>query len=76
ATLGATNSTQRNAIRTAVMGLTASGGTPTAAAYAEAAAYLMGTTTNAPVQIAVDVYRKEETRSISSYQCPGSYPYL
>ncbi|NUF36534.1 pilus assembly protein PilY [Acinetobacter lactucae] len=76
ATLGATNSTQRNAIRTAVMGLTASGGTPTAAAYAEAAAYLMGTTTNAPVQIAVDVYRKEETRTISSYQCPNSYPYL
>ena len=43
--LGAVDSPQRTALRTAVAGLVASNGTPTANAYAEAAAYLMGTTT-------------------------------
>lgn len=70
--LGTVNSTQRNAIRTAVKDLTASGGTPTAAAYAEAAAYLMGTSTVASVQIAVDVYKQVSTRSIVGYSCPNS----
>lgn len=74
--LGAVNSTQRNTIKTAVKDLTASGGTPTAAAYAEAAAYLMGTSTVAPVDIAVDVYKQVSTRSIVSYSCPYSaYPH-
>ena len=41
--LGTVNSAQRQALKTAVAGLTASGNTPTAHAYAEAAAYLMGT---------------------------------
>jgi len=36
-------STQRQAIKNAVAGMSATGGTPTAQAYAEAAAYLMGT---------------------------------
>lgn len=40
--LGAAGSAQRTALRTAVNDLTAGGGTPTAQAYAEAAAYLMG----------------------------------
>ncbi|CAB1208057.1 pilus assembly protein [Acinetobacter bouvetii] len=69
--LGTVNSTQRNAIKTAVKDLTASGGTPTAAAYAEAAAYLMGTSTVASVQIAVDVYKQVSTRSIVDYSCPN-----
>ncbi len=73
APLGAVGSAQRTALSTAVNGLSASGGTPTATAYAEAAAYLMGTTTNAPVQIAVDVYKKETIQ----YQCLNTnYPYL
>lgn len=45
APLGAVGSAHRTALRNAVTGLSASGSTPTAAAYAEAAAYLMGTTT-------------------------------
>ncbi|MBJ9372207.1 pilus assembly protein PilY [Acinetobacter sp. TGL-Y2] len=54
--LGAVNSTQRLALKNALKDLTAYNGTPTAHAYAEAAAYLMGTSTlqsvnlsNAPV---------------------------
>lgn len=54
--LGAVNSTQRTALKNALKDLTAYNGTPTAHAYAEAAAYLMGTSTlqsvnlsNAPV---------------------------
>lgn len=45
APLDGVGSTQRAMLKNAVAGLTATGGTPTAAAYAEAAAYLMGTTT-------------------------------
>ena len=77
ATLGTVGSTQRNTLKAAVMGLTASGGTPTAAAYAEAAAYLMGTSTVAPVQIAVDVYKQVSTRPITGYECiDPDYPFL
>ncbi|MFW2095158.1 pilus assembly protein PilY [Acinetobacter sp. ULE_I057] len=43
--LGAVNSTQRTALKNAIKDLTAGGVTPTAHAYAEAAAYLMGTNT-------------------------------
>lgn len=43
--LGAIGSSHRTALKTAVAGLVAHNGTPTANAYAEAAAYLMGTTT-------------------------------
>ena len=75
-TLGVVNSAQRNAIKIAMKDLTANGGTPTAAAYAEAAAYLMGTTTNAPVEINVDVYKQVATRPIVSYSCRNpDYPY-
>ncbi|WP_410549102.1 VWA domain-containing protein [Acinetobacter guillouiae] len=41
--LGTVNSSQRQALKKAVAGLSASGNTPTAHAFAEAAAYLMGT---------------------------------
>ncbi|WP_434057113.1 VWA domain-containing protein [Acinetobacter silvestris] len=44
-TLDEVGSAQRVKLKDAVKNLTASGGTPTAHAYAEAAAYLMGTTT-------------------------------
>ncbi|MEQ1104020.1 VWA domain-containing protein [Acinetobacter ursingii] len=43
--LGAVGSTHRNNLKTAVNNLSAKNGTPSAHAYAEAAAYLMGTTT-------------------------------
>ena len=43
--LGAVGSAHRTALKTAVAGLVASNGTPSAHAYAEAAAYLMGTST-------------------------------
>lgn len=46
--VGPLGSAQRLAIKQAAAGLSATGGTPTAAAYAEAAAYLMGTATAAP----------------------------
>ncbi|WP_252725375.1 pilus assembly protein [Acinetobacter indicus] len=39
-------SAQRNAIKTAIAGLVGSNGTPTANAYAEVAAYMLGTTTD------------------------------
>lgn len=45
--LGVVGSTQRNALKSAIAGLTARNGTPSAHAMAEAAAYLMGTTTYA-----------------------------
>lgn len=43
--LGSVGSTQRTALKTTIAGLSAGGTTPSAHAYAEAAAYLMGTTT-------------------------------
>lgn len=43
--LGENESDQRKALKTAIAGLTAWSGTPSAPAYAEAASYLMGTTT-------------------------------
>lgn len=46
AALGAVGSTQRNAIKAAIMNLSAQNGTPSAQAMAEAAAYLMGTSTD------------------------------
>lgn len=70
--LGAVNSTQRLALKNALKDLTAYNGTPTAHAYAEAAAYLMGTNTlqsiylnNAPL---FSVYRDNRGRVIYN-QC-------
>ena len=75
--LGAIDSTQRNALKTALRGLVASGGTPTAAAYAEAAAYLMGTSTTSQVQISKDLYKKAEVLVFDHYECQNSSrPYL
>ncbi|RLZ10402.1 pilus assembly protein PilY [Acinetobacter sp. 2JN-4] len=71
--LGAVGSSQRNLLKAKVAGLSASSSTPTANAFAEAAAYLMGTSTVAPVEIQVDVYKKETV----TYECTNrSYPYL
>lgn len=59
--LGPLGSAHRIALKSAVAGLVASGGTPTAHAYAEAAAYLMGTSTYSENytyrDIAVERYR-------------------
>ncbi|MEG2267157.1 MAG: hypothetical protein RSC68_22870, partial [Acinetobacter sp.] len=76
AALGQVGSAQRNALKDAVDGLQASGGTPTATAYAEAAAYLMGTTTNAPAEIQKDLYKKVTTQVVDHYECPSNRPYL
>lgn len=68
APLGVVGSAQRSTLRTAVDGLTASGYTPTAHAYAEAAAYLMGTSTRSEAEIQVDVYKKEVVTT-TYYRC-------
>ena len=68
APLGVVGSAQRSTLRTAVDGLTASGLTPTAHAYAEAAAYLMGTSTRSEAEIQVDVYKKEVVTT-TYYRC-------
>ena len=62
------NSSQRNALRAAVKELTAVGGTPTAAAYAEAAAYLMGTSTLSSSTVSIPMYfRYYPTISTQTY---------
>lgn len=75
--LGSVGSAHRNLLKEKIASLTADNGTPTANAFAEAAAYLMGTSTVAPVEVQVDVYKKEVTRPITGYEsCPRYYPYL
>ncbi|WP_051065087.1 PilC/PilY family type IV pilus protein [Acinetobacter beijerinckii] len=75
--LGAVGSAQRTALKNAVSGLTASGGTPTAHAYAEAAAYLMGTSTRSEAEIQKDLYKKITTQVFDRYECQNSTrPYL
>lgn len=66
--LGPVGSAQRTALQNAVNGLTATGGTPTAHAYAEAAAYLMGTSTRSEAEIQVDVYKKDVVTT-TYYRC-------
>ena len=68
-TLGKKGSTQREALKTAIKNLTASGGTPSAHAYAEAAAYLLGTTTRQTVVLNdVPLYVFDRDRS-RWYEC-------
>jgi len=73
APLGAVGSAHRTALKNAVTGLSASGSTPTAAAYAESAAYLMGTTTYAPLTITlgtnVPVYFQRSNTAGTWYYC-------
>ncbi|MEL4299475.1 pilus assembly protein PilY [Acinetobacter ursingii] len=66
ADLGAVGSAQRIALKTAVAKLSADGGTPTANAFAEAAAYLMGTNTVSNGLVKVDDYKFV---SSNYYQC-------
>lgn len=69
-TLGVVGSAQRNLLKDAVDGLTASGGTPTATAYAEAAAYLMGTSTLNSVQVDnADIYFYSSGGKKKWYKC-------
>lgn len=79
ADLGVVSSAHRSALRTAVARLEASNGTPTANAFAEAAAYLMGTNTVSSGQVTKDFYKKIITSSlvVDRYECQNtSYPYL
>lgn len=67
-TLGVVGSAQRNLLKDAVDGLTASGLTPTATAYAEAAAYLMGTSTLSSSTVSIPMYiRYYPTISTQTY---------
>lgn len=75
--LGEVGSAQRTALKNAVAGLSANGGTPTSHAYAEAAAYLMGTSTRSEAEIQKDLYKKVTTQVFERYECQNrSYPYL
>ena len=71
-------SAQRNALKSAIAGLSADAGTPTAHAYAEAASYLMGTSTYAVSIATVTAYREifrvqrtgnNNNRRYSVYEC-------
>lgn len=64
--LGVVGSTQRVALKTAVAGLVASGGTPSAHAFAEAAAYLMGTSTYTENRVYRDI-AVEKQRLVRKY---------
>jgi type IV pilus assembly protein PilY1 len=64
--LGTVGSTQRVALKTAVAGLVASNGTPSAHAFAEAAAYLMGTSTYTENRVYRDI-AVEKQRLIRRY---------
>ncbi|AXI01521.1 pilus assembly protein [Aquirhabdus parva] len=81
-TLGPVGSAQRTALKSAIAGLVANSYTPTAHAYAEAAAYLMGTTTYSETlsypTIAVQRYKLVRSYTVGS--ATGSfgnrrYPY-
>ncbi|WP_410169794.1 pilus assembly protein PilY [Acinetobacter towneri] len=75
--LGKVGSAHREKLRTAVKNLSADDWTPTAQAYAEAAAYLLGTNTIKRAIIAVDKYKTETKSEIVNYKCENStYPYL
>lgn len=76
--LGDVGSNQRKALKLAASNLEAKLGTPTAAAYAEAAAYLMGTNTVSNGEVTKDIYKKvsanEEVHDY--YSCTNSsYPH-
>lgn len=67
----------KSLIKRTVAGIGASGGTPTANAYAELAAYMLGTTTNKVMpdetayyekELYVQLYRKETTKGTVAYQ--------
>ncbi|OAL77833.1 pilus assembly protein PilY [Acinetobacter sp. SFB] len=67
--LGAVGSAQRNALKSAIAGLTAYNGTPSAHAMAEAAAYLMGTTTYSEQNYNI---KRDTTNLIRSYSTTSS----
>lgn len=79
--LGAVGSAQRELLKQKIAGLTAYNGTPSAHAYAEAAAYLMGTTTysetNVYRDVAVEKYRliRKYTTTVSGGRYKYTYTY-
>lgn len=73
--LGPVGSTQRTALKNAVTNLVGSGGTPTAHAYAEAAAYLMGTSTRSEAEIQKDLYKKVTTSTSLDVCLDPNYPW-
>lgn len=70
--LGAAGSAQRELLKQKIAALTAYNGTPSAHAYAEAAAYLMGTTTYSETNVYRDV-AVEKYRLIRKYSTVGGY---
>lgn len=70
ANLGKKGSPQREALKAAVKGLSAKGLTPSAHAYAEAAAYMLGTSTAQSVSVNnADVYYYSSSGQKKYYQC-------
>lgn len=75
--MGPVASDHRQKLKAAVANLSASGLTPTAHAYAEAAAYLMGTNTLKRATIKVDQFKTETKSEFDRYDCPNtSFPFL
>lgn len=70
--LGAPGSDQRNALKKAIAGLTSAGNTPTAQAYAEAASYLMGTTTYKDVAVVWEKYQRRVSGKSTEYRTCGT----
>ena len=73
------NTTQRTAIKTAVANLRGSGGTPTANAYAEVAAYMLGTNTSTASNLGYSGFSKSvlgskvgSSSTATNYQTPLS----
>ncbi|MFM6904661.1 MAG: pilus assembly protein PilY [Acinetobacter tjernbergiae] len=75
--LGIVGSTQRTALKSAVAGLVASNGTPSAHAFAEAAAYLMGTSTYTESRVYRDIAVEKQrlVRKYVSTLVSGKYNY-
>src|SRR5690606_38629342 len=76
AKMGPVGSAHRQKLRTAVDGLKAEDWTPTAQAYVEAAAYLMGTNSLNRATIKVDAFRTlTQNEKTQDAKCPDATPY-
>lgn len=76
AKMGPVGSAHRQKLKTAIDGLKAEDWTPTAQAYVEAAAYLMGTNSLMRATIKVDAYQTlTRSEKIQNGECPSNRPY-
>ncbi|MDO6645597.1 PilC/PilY family type IV pilus protein [Acinetobacter guillouiae] len=70
--LGEIGSSQRLSLKNAIAGLSARNGTPSANAYAEAASYLLGTTTNANLQRYFKINNSSSYAECDSWDTDGT----